>query len=198
MSLFECIDKADNALKYLCRQNNLLDQTYLFFSLQTEKGYEARKQRDIVLFRKIRDRLLKEQELLETNSQNYSHLATLLDDLVPEIKAYLETTSPIFSSDLSFILKELVLVAKDLGPSNYHLLTRLSKYDDNHHKIADAYQGGSAIGTSGGMCYGMTSMMAVPHLSPYLILNTAENERPHIAITRKIYEDQNNQLHSYV
>lgn len=207
MSLIECIDRADEALKYLTKDNNFISKSYLFFSGQTEHSYNTKKQAEITLFKKIRHRLSEEQELIE--EEGYSHLVTLLDDLLPEIQGYLKTNSPQFTSDLTFILKELARISlqEKSKPGDEHIerselreiaqrygidkifyvTNRLYKYEP--YKIADVNQI-SAFGTSGGMCYGLTSIMAMPHMSPY------QNERiKHIPMTRKVYSNQNNQHH---
>ena len=194
MSLFECIDKAEYALQYLEKQNTFWDKSYLFFSREAEKDYDARKQTEMQLFKTIKNELLKAQKLIEESRKNYKVLLILFRDLAPDIRAYLKTASPIFSADLKFILSELSRVANDDGPNNYLVIDRLKKYETDHYKVADAYQISSALGSSEGMCYGMTSMMAIPHLSPYFAENTFGTETPYIPITRQIYEQQNNQF----
>tara|TARA_R110002126_G_scaffold273866_1_gene418592 strand:- start:114749 stop:116149 length:1401 start_codon:yes stop_codon:yes gene_type:complete len=207
VSLFECFDRADEALKYLTKKNNFINKSYLFFSGHTEHSFNTKKQAEITLFKKIRHRLSEEQALIEEDG--YSHLVTLLDDLLPEMQDYLKTNSPQFTSDLTFILKELALIslqekcklsdaqlerreqreiAQRYGIDKVFYITN-SMYKYELYKIACVNQL-NAFGTSGGMCYGLTSIMAIPRMSPY------QNERiKHIRITRKVYTNHNNQHH---
>lgn len=214
MSLFTCLDKIDNALTTLSKDNTFFDKAYLFFTRQTESDYDQRKQAEITLFKTIRHHLAETQELIET--EGYIHLLDLLDDLLPPIKTYLDTHDAIFTEDLKYILEELAAIALKEKIKQHEVIdddlintieSIIQQYDLNlsiayftqpvllyhqQYKIADVQQGRSALGTSGGMCYGMVSSMAIPHLSPYLNaqLRRTENEKPHITITRQIYDHQ--------
>ncbi len=194
VSVFECIDRANEAVKRLDSPNALTDKAYLFFSFQAEPQYNARKEKESVLFRKISSRLLEEQKLLEASSDNYAHLEQLEYDLIPEIEAYLKNNTPIFRAELDFILNELNLICNARGPAGYVVSknVRLAKYESYPYKIADVVQGASAVGSSPGMCYGISSMMAIPDKSPYM--RAIGIERPYVPITREIYEHQKNQM----
>ncbi len=220
MTLFACIDKADNALKHLSKKNNFADKAYLFFSFQNQKDYDAKKQSEIIFLKKIRCRLVDEQHLIETDSNR--NLSALLDDLIPELNKHLKTASPLFLSDLKFILHELIVIAlrqkiENVAPMTqikldeikkiaalYHfnityydtekalrLNKTYQKYQTEKYKIAQINQGREPLGTSGGQCYGFTSAMTIPHLSPYHNIDITPKTR--IVINRKIYEYQKNQ-----
>ncbi|MDF1678664.1 MAG: hypothetical protein P1U32_08235 [Legionellaceae bacterium] len=216
MSLFECIDMANHALDRLREEDSSARQGLYFFAPEAGKRYANRKQKEIAFFIKIRERLLDEQALLEI--KDYVHLAMLFEDLVPEIKAYLDKGNPICRLELAFILKEVALIALHermrqmvivdsfshkkinemarpygLGHIHYYLpieaLKKLKKYQTNRYKVAAVDQVNFALGSSGGMCSGMTQMMSDPTFSPYLKKTTGA-QRPHIAITRKVYDCQ--------
>ncbi|MCH9756659.1 MAG: hypothetical protein K0U37_05680 [Gammaproteobacteria bacterium] len=224
MSLFECIDSIDSALTSLSKKESFVNNQNLFFKLQHSKAskekkeqeYQAKKQQEIAFLKRLRHRLTEETEAIETN--NNSHLITLLDDCLPEIKAFLKDKAPIASSQLKAIYIELLNIvfkqafstASNLTESEYKDLEEkaalynisfkleptkitkttqiLQKYHGEKYKIADIQQDKEPLGTLDGACYGIITLMANHEKSPYYNIDA-----PRLTINRTVYEAQENQ-----
>ncbi|MDF1646037.1 MAG: hypothetical protein P1U61_03510 [Legionellaceae bacterium] len=94
MSLFECIDIIEATLTALQKQGNAAGNSNVFFTPK----HPVHIQEEIEYFEKLKARLIQETEYIKTKDS--SHLATLLDDCLPEMWTYIHNKSPTHLAEL--------------------------------------------------------------------------------------------------